>query len=189
MDWSSLVGPLVQAGLPALGGLFGGPVGSTIGGIVGNSIATALGVEPTPQAVARKIETDPDGSRVQLAMIEAEAEANKAALADLANARALEVVAIQSDHGIAWVPVAFSALNYIILGAVITCVAMDWLREDGIIVGFALGAATSAYNFWLGSSESSKRNADTVRQITASAMSPSPNQVAREAIAATKGRR
>lgn len=188
MDWSSLVGPLVQAGLPALGGLFGGPVGSTIGGIVGNSIAGALGVEPTPQAVARKIEADPGGSRVQLAQIEAETERNQAALNDMANARALQVVAIQSDHGIAWVPVAFSAMNYVILGAVVACVAMGWLREDGIIVGFALGAATSAYNFWLGSSESSKRNADTVRQITASAMTPSPGQVAREAIAVAKKR-
>lgn len=98
-------------------------------------------------------------------------------------------MAIQSDHGIAWVPVTFSALNYIILAVVITSVAMGWLREDGIVVGWALGAATSAMNFWLGSSESSKRNADTVRQITASAMSPSPTQVAREAISVAKGRR
>lgn len=89
MDWTSLGGQLARIGLPALGSLFGGPLGGTIGGIVGNSIAGALGVEPTPAAVARKIEADPDGSRVQLAQIEADAEANKAALADLANARAL----------------------------------------------------------------------------------------------------
>ncbi|GEP11106.1 hypothetical protein [Methylobacterium gnaphalii] len=166
--WQNIAGQLAQIGLPALGGLFGGPLGSTIGGIVGKGVAAALGVDPTPQAVAAAVQADPNGSAVKLAEIEAETKRQQGSLEDIANARAMESVAIQSGHSIAWVPVGFSVLNYVILAVVIAGVAMGWLREDGIIVGFALGAATSAMNFWLGSSESSKRNADTVRQVASS---------------------
>lgn len=182
MDWSVLTGSLLQAGLPALGGLFGGPLGSTVGGIVGKAVAGALGVAPTPQAVSQAIQADPSGTALKLAEIEAETKRKEAELDDVANARAMESVAIQSGHSIAWVPVAFSALNYVILAVVVACVAMGWLREDGIIVGFALGAATSAYNFWLGSSESSRRNADAVRGLAVSANTPSAGQVAQTAL-------
>lgn len=178
MDWSSLAGQLAQIGLPALGTLFGGPLGGTVGALVGKGVAAALGVPATPEAVSSAVAADPSGAALKLAEIEAETKRQDAYLADMANARAMEAVAIQTGHDIAWVPVAFSALNYVILIGVITCVAMGWLREDGIVVGFALGAATSAYNFWLGSSESSKRNADAVRQVATTASGPVARVVA-----------
>lgn len=165
MDWSNLAGQFAQIGLPALGTLFGGPLGGTIGTIVGKAVAGALGVAPTPEAVSTAIANDPSVASTKLAEIEAETRRQQNQLEDLANARALETVAIQTNHPVAWVPVFFSFLNYVILVGVIACIAMGWLREDGIIVGFALGAATAAYQYWLGSSDGSKRNGDTMRQV------------------------
>lgn len=187
MDWTQVAGQLAQAGLPSIGTLIGNMVGGPLGGSLGGSagrlaasaVAAALGVPPTPEAVSQAVAADPGAAQVKLAMIEADAKIQADYLADLASARAMETAAIQSGHSIAWVPVAFSVLNYIILAVVIAGVALSWLREDGIIVGFALGAATSAMNFWLGSSESSKRNADTVRQVVTTTTGPVARVTAR----------
>ncbi|QJQ93926.1 MULTISPECIES: 3TM-type holin [Halomonadaceae] len=52
---------------PALGGALAGPGGAVLGGMA----ARALGVEATPEAVAKAIHTDPEAA-VKLAEIEAE---------------------------------------------------------------------------------------------------------------------
>lgn len=186
MDWSSLAGQLAQIGLPALGGLFGGPLGSTIGGVVGKAIAGALGVQPTPQAVSQAIQADPSGAAVRLAEIEAETKAREAEFADLANARQMEIVAIQADHGVAWVPVAITVMNYALVVGLIAGVAMGWIREDGIIAGWILGAATAGYNFWIGTSESSRRKDATLQRVATSAVTPSPGAVAAQVAKAVR---
>ncbi|MCJ2039855.1 hypothetical protein MKK55_13040 [Methylobacterium sp. J-059] len=188
MDWTSLAGQLAQIGLPALGTLFGGPLGGTVGAMVGKGVAAALGVAPTPEAVSAAVQADPNGAAVKLAEIEAETKRQDAYLADLANARAMEVQFVQAHSPIAWGPVVVSVMNYALLGAIVLAVGMGWLREDGIIVGFALGAASSVYQYWLGSSESSKRNADAVRQFALNSNTPTAGQVAQTAIQAIRRR-
>lgn len=59
MDWKTIAGPLAQVGATTLGTVIGGPLGTAVGGMVGGAIADALGVDPTPAAVARQIELDP----------------------------------------------------------------------------------------------------------------------------------
>lgn len=74
MDWSSLA-PLVAGFAPKLGGLLGtaafGPIGGIAGTIAGNAIAGALGVAPTPAAVADKIQSDP-AAQARIEKLEAE---------------------------------------------------------------------------------------------------------------------
>ncbi|WP_336488266.1 hypothetical protein [Methylobacterium nigriterrae] len=178
MDWTNLAGQFAQIGLPALGGLFGGPLGSAIGGIVGKAVAGALGVEPTPQAVSAAVQADPSGAQLRLAEIEAETKRRQAELDDVASARAMETAAIQSHHEVVWVPVVFSALNYIFVAGIIAGVAMGWLREDGIIVGWVLGAATTAYQFWLGSSSASRNKDAQLGAVLQQAAAPLGRAVA-----------
>ena len=52
MKWTDLAGALVKAGAPILGTALGGPAGAAVGGAIGGAIAEALGVEPSPEAVA-----------------------------------------------------------------------------------------------------------------------------------------
>lgn len=175
-DWQDVAGQLAQAGLPSLGalvgGMIGGPAGSMIGkaggGLAASAIAAALGVPAEPAPIAQAIAADPSAAQVKLAQIEAQSRDYSATLADVASARAMQTVAVQSGSPVQWVPVLFSVLNYLIFGGVVVGVITGHLREDGIIVGFALGAVTSAYSFWLGSSDSSRRSADTVRDIARS---------------------
>ncbi|MFW6021780.1 MAG: 3TM-type holin [Guyparkeria sp.] len=54
MKWGDVKG-LVGKAAPVVGGLLGGPAGSAVGGLV----ASALGVDETPDAVASAIEADP----------------------------------------------------------------------------------------------------------------------------------
>lgn len=182
-DWSQVGAQLAQIGLPSLGQLIGNMVVPVVGGAIGRSagavaasaVAAALGVEPEPQKVAEAIRADPSAAQVRLAQIDAESKQQLALLADMANARAMEIAAIQAGSRIQWVPVAFSVLNYILLFVGIVGVMKGWLREDGIIVGYVLGAATAAYQFWLGSTSSSRSKDATFQAIARTAAgSPAP---------------
>jgi hypothetical protein len=56
-----------------------------------------------------------------------------------------------------------------------------WIREDGIIAGWILGAATADYNFWIGTSGNSRRKDNTLQRVATSAVTPSPGMVAQAA--------
>lgn len=196
MDWSQLVGPLVQAGLPALGGLLGGSPGSAIGGWVGNAIANALGVPPEPAAIARKIEADPDGSKLALARVEAEAATTKAYLDDMANARAQTIQLAQAGSSIAWAAPVVSlviTVGFFAVMALLFIIDKDMPANQFALFNILFGVLAAQFaqvgNYWLGSSEGSRRNGDAMRAVAQQAVTPSPTQVAREAISAAKGKR
>ncbi len=192
MDWLQLAGQLAQAGLPSLGTLlgtaFGGPLGAGIGGAVGRgaaaAIGAALGVPPTPEAISTAVAADPEGARIKLAQIEADAKVQADYLADVQSARQMEVVAIQADHGVAWVPVVITGLVYCLVAAIMVSVAMGWLREDGILVGWVLGVGTMSTSFWFGTTDQSRRKDNTLSQVATSAVTPSPGVVAQQALRA-----
>lgn len=58
--FASLAGVLVKIGAPVLGGALAGPAGAAIGNGVGKLLGDLLGVEPTPEAIKEKLETDPE---------------------------------------------------------------------------------------------------------------------------------
>ena len=70
MDWSILGKKLVAAGFPVIGGAVGGPLGAAVGA----SIAAKLGVEASPDSVAKILTADPNTS-IALRRIEADMEA------------------------------------------------------------------------------------------------------------------
>ncbi len=195
MVWSSLAGPLLQAGLPALGGLLGGPLGSTVGSVVGTAIAKTLGVPPTPQAVAQKIEADPSGSAVALAQIEAETKAREAELADIASARNQTIQLAHAGSPIAWGAPVVSLI--VTVGFFGIMAGLFFVRSEmpqsvfqllSVMLGILATAFASVVQYWTGSSESSRRNGDTVRALAQQVVTPSPTQVARDAIAVAKRR-
>jgi hypothetical protein len=100
MDWKE-IGTKIAGAAPLLGGIIAGPAGAGVGQVV-NLVAGALGLEPgetTPEAIARKLETDPEallklrhletGHAEQLAKITL--EQLRLQLADRADARAREI--------------------------------------------------------------------------------------------------
>lgn len=174
MDWSSLAGQLAQIGLPALGTLFGGPLGGSIGGIVGKGVAAALGVEPTPQAVATAIQADPAAAQVKLAQIEAETKRQADELADMANARAMQVALVQAHS---WTGTTPAILTYIVVGAAISLTFCLFFVSQEIpervfnLLNQSYGALWLAVGlgvqFWWGSSRTSQQKDQQAAGITA----------------------
>lgn len=183
--WQQIAGSLAQIGLPALGGLFGGPLGSTIGGLVGKGVAAALGVEATPQAVTAAIQADPNAAAVKLAQIEAETKGKEGELADIANARATTVQLVQTGSSIAW---GAPVVSIIVTVGFFACLFMlFFVRAEmpqsvfnllTVMLGVLAAGFGAVIQFWIGSSESSRRNADAIREVARSASTPGPASVA-----------
>jgi len=183
MDWS-VIGKLVGASAPTLGGLLGGlipfPGGAILGKIAGNVLANALGVPATPEAVNTAITTgDPAVVQAQLAKAEAEinaeVEKHKADLADRQDARATTVQYVKAGSNLASGSVLVSIL--VILGFV--ALSFMAIRPDlaGIadksVVLYLLGAwqslATAAVSFWIGSSSGSVDKSSQIASMAAEA--------------------
>lgn len=179
MEWASLGGQLAQIGLPALGTLFGGPLGGTIGAVVGKSIAATLGVPATPEAVSQAVASDPSGAALKLAEIEAETKRQDAYLADLANARGTTVSLAQAGSKIAWgAPVVSLVIS---LGFFTVMFMLFFVKAEmpqsvfqllSILFGVLATLFTQVGNYWLGSSEGSRRNADAIRAVAQQAVVP-----------------
>ena len=93
MDWKSLLGPLTAMGAPVLGKIIGSiipiPGGELIGEAAGRMLASALGVDPTPEAVNTALTTSSaDIILAKVKAAEAEAVAKWPALAEMAKAQA-----------------------------------------------------------------------------------------------------
>jgi hypothetical protein len=90
MDWGE-VGKLIAPMAPTIGSVLGGlipfPGGSMAGQVVGQMVASALGVDNTPEAVHSAIQADPAGAAAKISAAEAEATAKWPALAEMAKAR------------------------------------------------------------------------------------------------------
>lgn len=171
MDWTALGGQLAQIGLPALGTLLGGPLGGTVGAVVGKGIAAALGVAPTPEAVSTAVAVDPEGSAVKLAEIEAETKRQDAYLADMANARAMQLGLVQTHSWVSNMPAIVTLLIFsawIVLTVALYFVQAEIPERVYQLLSQAYGASNlalgTAIAFWLGSSRSSQQK-DT--QLTA----------------------
>lgn len=88
-DWKPLAGALIKAGAPVIGGALGGPLGGLAGNMLGGIVASALGVDATPEAVGNAITNgDPATVGAALSKADSEAVAKWDAIARIAQAQA-----------------------------------------------------------------------------------------------------
>jgi hypothetical protein len=170
MDWSE-VGKLVAPLAPTIGNILGGfipvPGGALLGQVAGKVIAEALGVPPTPTAVATAVQTG-DPATVQAALSEADARMNaevekfKAALADVQDARATTVKLDAQGSSIRWGAPVISVVIVIGFFSVMTLlfiVKSDFPPATVTLLNVLFGALIPAFgqvcNYWLGSSAGS----------------------------------
>ena len=171
MDWKS-VGQAVKKYAPMVGTVIGGPFGAAAGGVV-SMVASALGVEETPDAVMKAIETDPQAaitlrqieSTEKVRLQELVIEGDKAYLADTQSARARQIAITKATGKIdinlyllAWTIVA----GFFGLCAVLIFVTLPesssqvvFMLFGGLVAGF-----TQVISYFFGSSKSSKDKTD-----------------------------
>jgi hypothetical protein len=97
----SLAATLARAGAPIIGGAIAGPAGASIAGAVVGALAEALGVEPTPEAVAAKIEADPAAAAPAVALVERE-QAGQIAFVMATMAADLARAETAREHWFSW---------------------------------------------------------------------------------------
>lgn len=195
MDWSA-VGALVGPMAPTIGGLLGGlipfPGGAILGKVAGQVVAEALGVAPTPTAVANAIQTG-DPATVQAALTEAEVkmktevDKHKADLEDVQDARATSVKYAGMASQIQWAPTAVS----IIVGvgffgtlALLLKGGINFNETIGqvllILIGSLVSYMNQVVNFWLGSSASSADKSSQIAAMATTAASVSAKAIAKK---------
>lgn len=194
VGWQSVAATLAENGLPALGGLIGSMImpgiGTTVGAGAGKlaatAIAGALGVEPTPEKIQAAVQADPGAAQVKLAQIEADAKAHADELADIQNARATNVQLAVAQSPIAYGPAVVSVVVILcFFGLCTLMLTMPGVRTDAFAQAMfytILPLVVSVVSYWIGSSESAKRNADAVRNFAATTITPTPGQIAAKAI-------
>lgn len=113
MDWKPLAGSLIKAGAPIIGGALLGPLGGLAGDMLGGIVASALGVENTPDAVNSAIlNGDPATVNAALAKADSEAAAKWDAIARIAQSMAdvdkanveqiNETIRAETASGVSW---------------------------------------------------------------------------------------
>lgn len=187
MDWSA-VGSLVGQAAPTIGGILGGlipvPGGALLGQVAGKVLAEALGVPPTPTAVAAAVQNG-DPATVQAALSEAEARMNaevekfKAQMEDVQDARATTVKLDAQGSNIRWGAPVISVVIVIGFFSVMTLlfiVKSDFPPATVTLLNVLFGALIPAFgqvcNYWLGSSAGSASKDQLIAAAPAIAARP-----------------
>lgn len=161
LDWKDIAGPVLNAGGTILGGILGAGPGAAVGGAVGGALATALGCDPTPEAVTAAIQGRTDAP----AIVQAVDRAQGPSLAvldtqDRASARQQTLSLVQSKSNLAWgapivsvmVMVGFVGLSFLAMKP-----ESAGVRSDVVLylLGAWQGLATGVVAYWVGSSAGS----------------------------------
>lgn len=170
MDWKT-VGQIVAKAAPILGTALGGPIGA-VAGVAGSLVASYLGVEAEPEAVANAIK-DPE-TLLKLKALENEYREQvlewqqaqlQAELENVKSARSREIELAKVGHKAAWattvVAVVVSIGFFIMLGLIL-------MPPKDVVMGQAatllLGSLSTGFisvvNYYLGSSLGSKQKTD-----------------------------
>lgn len=164
MDWKAIVSK-ISAAAPMVGTLLGGPAGGAVGGII-SMVASALGCEPSQDAVATAVMGDPE-ALLKLRQLESShaLELQRMILADIADARKR-----QTDHEkatgktdvnlyvLAWVIVSGF---FLLLGLLL------WIKlppDSSGVIFMLFGALSTGFGqvlqYFFGSSKSSQAKTD-----------------------------
>jgi len=155
MDWKT-IGKAVADSAPILGGLLGGPAGGAAGAL----IASALGTAGDPEAVMRKIQSDPV-VLMQIKQLEADERQHirdmqiqtlQAELGDVQSAR--------QTHANSHMPAAITICLGIMTAAAIACLVYYPIPEANRDLainygGQIIGLFGTAVAYWIGTSRSS----------------------------------
>lgn len=152
----SLLG-ILKSAAPALATVVAGPMG----GMAVKAIAEQLGVEDTVEAVTAHLEANPDAA---LALAQIDLEQFKVQAAEMANARAMQLAAMQSDDPfvrryVYYFITAWSVFAMVFIPAIVfSDIPEGNERFADTILGFLLGTmVASMFSFLLGSSLGSKQ--------------------------------
>lgn len=157
MSWKSISNFVGQAA-PILGGLLGGPMGAGAGALV----AQVLGTEPTPDAVKKVLQADPEAlTKLKLAELDHEQELARLQL-DEYRALLEDKQQARTVHQGSKVP---SILTLIVFGLILLAgLALVFLdipqgNKDmvNMLVGALIGFASSSTAFWWGADEQKRR--------------------------------
>ena len=190
MDWSTAIDAIKKAA-PMLGTLIGGPAGAVVGGVAGSVIsmvASALGVEPTQDAITAAVSADPQAllklkelemshketlEKILLDREKLEVERERDILADKQSARARDIKFIESGK-------VNVRANVMLLAAFITVIILTGIimyagsAINQMIVGSVLtiiGAFVkdigTAFDFEFGTSRSSGEKNDIIANMKA----------------------
>lgn len=150
---------LLKSAAPALATAAVGPMG----GMVVKAIADKLGVQNEVEAVTQAMQSDPD---IALKLREIDIAQFKAEAADRADARAMQIAAIQSEDPFVRRYIYYFITFWSLFAAIyIPCITFCPIPDDNVrfadtILGFLLGTMVSSmFAFLLGSSLGS-RNKD-----------------------------
>lgn len=156
MKWSDLKGALAGAA-PLVGQVLGGPMGERIGAVV----ASALNVDPTPEAVAAALKSDPQ-ALAKLAEIESadHAELRRLVYADRADARARDVEFLKAGRP----NVRANVLAFVAIAGLVAVTLLLMFVEvpEGsreilyMLAGSLTTIVVAVYQFEFGSSSGSK---------------------------------
>lgn len=150
MDWKTIAGPLAQAGASTLGTIIGGPLGNAVGGMVGGAIADALGVEPTPAAVARQIELEPEESSARLQELQRD-RADELAALQVEGLKLMQQLATQeSSEG--WMSWGWRpALSWVIVAIILqSFIVGPWMQAVfGLSVAVSYDDVIGISSLWL----------------------------------------
>lgn len=162
IEMNELLAGLLKNVAPALATVVAGP----LGGMAVRAIAEKLGVEDTVEAVAQAIQTDPEAAtklaEIDLRQFELE-------IKDRDGARAMQIVALQQEDWFAknfvyiftsvWSIFAMTYFAFVTFGTV----AESGIRMADTILGVLIGTVlTGFFNFFFGSSKSSKDKTDAL---------------------------
>lgn len=153
---------LLKSAAPALATVVAGP----LGGMAVRAMAEKLGVEDTVEAVTQALQEDPQAAaklaEIDLRQFELEVK-------DRDGARAMQIAALQQDDWFAknfvyiftsvWSVFAMAYFAFVTFGTV----AESGIRMADTILGVLIGTVlTGFFNFYFGSSKSSKDKTDAM---------------------------
>lgn len=144
-------------------------VAGPLGGAAVSAIASKFGVEDSVEAVAKAIAGDPEAAQK---LAEIDLKKLEMAYANTANARAMQVAALQQDDVFSKRFVMYFAIGWSVFSAIyiacITFVAIDPqnVRFADTIIGFILGTLVSTIiNFFYGSAHGSTDKQETIKEV------------------------
>jgi len=157
-DWKSIGSKVLEAA-PVIGGILGGPVGAIVG-TVGGMVANALGVSPTPAAVAQELASNPEAF-IKLKELEyselanfrqASFDQNRLVVMDRMNAR--------KTHGAHWMTIVLPLILLTVVSGITGALIWMAIPEGSrdiiyMITGQLLGFMGAALAYWNGTTRSS----------------------------------